>query len=59
MRNTSPPKPFVIFDIENAREHYPGKSNEELEVLSKENLYKVDILAFCPVKFFGAGSLMS
>jgi hypothetical protein len=27
--------------------------------LSKEDLYKVDILAFCRTKFYGAGSLMS
>jgi hypothetical protein len=27
--------------------------------LSKEDLYKVDILAFCPTKFYGARSLMS
>jgi hypothetical protein len=36
--NALPPQPFVIFDLENARERYPGKSNEELEALSKEDL---------------------
>jgi hypothetical protein len=36
-----------------------GKSNEELEALSKEDLYKVDILAFCPAKQFGARNLLS
>ncbi len=25
LRNKNPPQPFVIFDIENARERYPGK----------------------------------
>jgi hypothetical protein len=28
LQNKNPPQPFVIFDIENARERYPGKSNE-------------------------------
>jgi hypothetical protein len=37
----------------------PGKSNKELVALSKEDLYKVDILAFCPTKCHGAGNLMS
>ena len=59
LQNKNPPQPFVIFDIENACEHYPSKSNEELEALSKENLYKVNILAFCPAKQFGAGNLLS
>jgi hypothetical protein len=39
---------YVIFDPENARELYPGKSDKELEALSKEDLYKVKIIAFCP-----------
>jgi len=59
LRYTSPPQPFVIFDIENACERYPGKSNKELEALSKEDLYKVDILAFCPTKCHGDGNLLS
>jgi hypothetical protein len=59
LRNKKPPQPFIIFDIENACERYPGKSNKELETLSKEDLYKVDILAFCPTKSNGAGNLMS
>jgi hypothetical protein len=50
LRNKKPPQPFVIFDIENACERYPGKSDKELEALSKEDLYKVDILTFCPTK---------
>jgi hypothetical protein len=50
---------FIIFDLENARERYPGTSNEELEALSKEDLYKNKILAFCPMKCHGAGNLMS
>jgi hypothetical protein len=37
----------------------PGKSNKEMEALSKEDLYKVDILAFCSTKRYGAGSLLS
>ena len=59
LRNTKPPQPFVIFDIENACERYPGKSNKELEALSKEDLYKVDILAFGPTKCHGAKTLLS
>jgi hypothetical protein len=30
-----------------------------MEALSKEDLYKVDILAFCPAKHVGAGNLFS
>ncbi len=48
-----------MFDIDNACERYPGKSSEELETLFKEDLYKVDILAFCPTKRYGAGNLLS
>ena len=59
LRNKKPPQPFVIFDIENACERNPGKSNKELEALSKEDLYKVDILTFCPTKCLGAGNLLS
>ena len=50
---------YVIFDPEDARRLYPGKSDNEIEALSKEDLYKVDILAFCPTKCNGAGSLLS
>ena len=42
-----------------SKKRYPSKSNEELETLSKEDLYKVDILAFCPTKCYGARNLMS
>jgi hypothetical protein len=59
LRTLNPPHPYVIFDHENARELYPGKSDKELEALSKEDLYKVKILAFCPTKEQGAGSLHS
>ena len=59
MRNKKPPQPCFIFYIEDARERYPGKSNEELDALSKEDLYKVDILAFCSMKCHGAGNLLS
>ena len=59
LRTLNPPHPYVIFDPKNARELYPGKSDKELEALSKGDLYKVDILAFCPTKRHGAGSLMS
>ena len=61
MREDTPanPQPYVIFYLENARELYPGKSDEELEALSKEDLYKVKILAFCPTKANGAGNLRS
>ena len=59
LRTLNPPHPYVIFDPKNARKLYPGKSDKELEALSKEDLYKVDILAFCPTKHRGAGSLMS
>ena len=59
MRNKKPHQPCVIFDIEDARERYPGKSNEELDAWSKEDLYKVDILAFCSMKCHGAGNLLS
>jgi hypothetical protein len=59
LRNKNPPQPCVIFDIEDAHKRYPGKSNEELEALSKKDLYKVDILAFFPTKRYGAGNLMS
>jgi hypothetical protein len=31
LQNKKPPQPFVIFDIENACERYPGKSDKELE----------------------------
>ena len=48
LRTLNPPHPYVIFDHENARELYPGKSDKELEALSKEDLYKVKIIAFCP-----------
>jgi hypothetical protein len=58
LQTPTPPQSFVICDVENAHEHYPGKSREELETLSKEDLYKVDILAFCPTKSYGAGNLL-
>ena len=56
---TVPPQPFVIFDFEDVKKRYPGKSNEELEALPKADLYKADILAFCPTKCFGPGNLES
>ena len=59
MQNKNPPQPFVIFDFEDAHERYPGKSNKELMTLSKKDLYKVDVLAICPTKSCGAGSLLS
>jgi hypothetical protein len=59
LRTRNPPHPYVIFDPEDVRELYPGKSDKELEALSKEDLYKVKILAFCPTKEDGAGSLHS
>ena len=59
LRTRNPPHPYVIFDPEDVRELYPGKSDKELEALSKEDLYKVEILAFCPTKDHGAGSLRS
>ena len=59
LQTLNPPQPYVIFYLENARELYPGKSDEELEALSKEDLYKVKILAFCPTKANGAGNLRS
>ena len=59
LRNTNPPQPFVIFDFEDVRERNPGKSNEEMVALPKADLYKANILAFCPTKCNGAGSLLS
>ena len=59
LRNPNPPQPYVIFDLDDARRRYPGLSNEEIVALPKEDLYKVDILAFCPTKQKGAGSLLS
>ncbi len=59
LQTRNPPHPYVIFDPEDVRELYPGKSDKELEALSKEDLYKVEILAFCPTKEKGAGSLHS
>ena len=59
LQTLNPPHPYVIFDPEDARRLYPGKSDKEMEALSKEDLYKVDILAFCPTKRRGAGSLLS
>ena len=59
LQTLNPPHPYVIFDPEDARRLYPGKSDKEMEALSKEDLYKVDILAFCPTKRCGAGSLLS
>jgi hypothetical protein len=59
LRITVPPQPFVIFDFEDVRKRYPGKSNEELVALPKADLYKADILAFCPTKCFGPGNLLS
>jgi hypothetical protein len=59
LQTRNPPHPYVIFDPEDARRLYPSKSDKEMESLSKEDLYKVDILAFCPSKCKGAGSLLS
>ena len=59
LQNKNPHQPFVIFDFEDAHERYPGKSNKELMTLSKKDLYKVDVLAICPTKSCGAGSLLS
>jgi hypothetical protein len=59
LQTLNPPHPYVIFDPEDARRLYPGKSDKEMEALSKEDLYMVDILAFCPTKRCGAGSLLS
>jgi hypothetical protein len=59
LRSRCPPQPFVIFDLDDAHKRYPGKSNEEIVALPKEDLYKVKILAFCPSKICGAGSLWS
>ena len=56
---TIPPQPFVIFDFEDVKKRYPGKSNDELVALPKADLYKADILAFCATKCYGPGCLES